>query len=1166
MSRKRLTSVMTAASLVASMAPVAGAATGAQQEAGVRMNQLGVVQGVGVLPNGQPNLNLDGPITRAELVTTIVRSFGLESAAQLGQSLSSFPDVPGGMWYSGYVAVANNLAQSKGIAIGRQDGTFDPNASVTKAEALVFVLKFLGLNAPASTGLNWYDSWLDLAVAQGVMTPAQRGEFLQNAGAPATRGEAFVLLDLSYSAKVLEGGKSLYTQYVDGVAPAISLVTPPSTTTNTSITLTGSVSDNRGIAKLTMAGNPITLSNGGFSVEVPLVAGPNTIAIEVTDLAGNSQQQSVVITRAGAQPASIEATDITVGAGQSVSVGVVKDSNGIVISNAGLMGASTVGTYANGTFTAGTTLGTGTLTLHVGTITKEIHVNVVAGPVAKVVSTSMGPGTSVKLQATDAFGNVVTGATWNLATGQSGAVLTPDGTFTGLVAGTYPVVATVNGVSALGQVGVFGMVTSLHVEAPTTVVGNDLTTYTVKVSAVDSSGIVNTSFAELISLTTPFGTFTPTAAENGVVTFTFSASDLFIGEELNIKATATLNSNSLEGSTKVRVVAQVPTAVKVEPAAAFLTSNATSNLLDVTVMVVDQDGAPMLDGDFNMQVNVLGPATFDDGTTLQRFNWSPYANYVKIKPTEVGVTGTVTVLASVGGLQDGRAEVTARMAGSAKQIVLKADETKMAAQSGLGAVSDALYFKASLTDAAGVPVTPDDKDLKLVFSGIPTDELGQHYIAYDVNMNGVLDGVELFAPIDVAVLTHTAVTDGKLAFWLVGEKAGNYGVKVTDVTAIPTLTASTEAAYTITAGKAHHFEGLQPQGLIVRRGDATQLKYQAVDSFGNPVAMPNLSLVFDATGTSGLKLNGQTTAVTVKTDDAGVATVSVVADSVIDNYGGAPVSINPAATNTANGWSGTAMEWDTAINALILAPGSVEMELQVDKGAGWVPLVGQLEAGTSVRVVATVKDTQGYPLAGVGTTIPVQLVVKSTGTTQTNLSTVTFSDSNDDGVYESSPIMITKAGSQALKVEISNLPQVIASNSRTVTVRAGALAGVKLQEATSNNQIKLKADQPKELTIILVDSYGNQVASSAVTHPVLFTFGHSAGGTSYTSFRDQDGNELISDGIQVGAGRSSAKFFLRTNNVTSNTISIYATVDDDNSGTFGGGDLLFSATYSLIAE
>jgi hypothetical protein len=572
----------------------------------------------------------------------------------------------------------------------------------------------------------------------------------------------------------------------------------------------------------------------------------------------------------------------------------------------------------------------------------------------------------------------------------------------------------------------------------------------------------------------------------------------------------------------------------------------------------------MLSGDYDMQVSVSGPAVFDDGRTQQRFSWNPYVNTVQIKPTEVGVTGTVTVTASVAGMPVASGTVTARMAGTAKQIVLKANSAKVVAQSGLSTTADPLYFKALLTDAAGVPVAPDDKDLKVVFSGIPTTDLEHHYIAYDVNLNGVLDGVEVFQPLDTAVLTNTDVVDGKLAFWVVGEKAGSFGVQVVDASATPALTASPVSSYQVVAGQVHHFEGLQPQGLIVRRGEPTKLRYQAVDAFGNPVAKPNLSLVFNATGTSGLQLNGVTTAVTAKTDDAGVATVTVLAESLITNPGGVPVSINTAATNTANGWSGTAMAWDTAINSLILAPGAVEMELQVDKGAGWVPLVGQIEAGTSIRVVATVKDTQGYALPGIGSTIPAQLVVKSTGETQTSLSTVTFSDANDDGVYESSPIVITKAGGQALRVELPNLPQAIGSNSRTVNVRAGALAGVRILEATNGNQLKLKADQPRELTITLVDSYGNQVTSAAVTHPVRFTFGHTASG--YTSFRDQDGNELIASGIQVSAGRTSVKFFLRTNDLSGNTISIYATVDDDNSGTFGGGDMMYSFSYTVVPE
>jgi hypothetical protein len=1165
MRRKQWTSALTAASLAVGLAPALGAATGAQLDAGTRMNQLGVVQGSGTLPNGQPDLNLDGQITRAELITTIVRSFGLETAAQASKGIASFADVPAGQWYSGYVAVANNLAKSKGIAIGRSESVFDPNASVTKAEALVFVLKFLGLNATGA-GTAWYDPWLDLATTQGVMTPAQRAEALQNAALSATRGEAFVILDLGYRAKVLPGGLSLYTQFVDSLAPAITLVSLPPTTTEATVTVTGTVSDNKAVTSASVNGNLVTLTGGRFSTTIQLAPGPNSIVVEATDLAGNSQRETLVVTRGATDAASIQAADLTVGAGQSINAGVVvKDAAGTAIPGVVVAGTSTLGTFANGQFTAGSALGSGKLTLKAAGLTKEINVNVVAGPVAKILAASVGPGGSAKLQATDAFGNAVTsGITWSLAPNQSGAAVAADGTFTGLIAGNYIVLASANGTSTMGQVGVYGMVNRLRVEAPANVVGNGKTEYTVKVYGVDANGFVTTNFAAPVSLDTPFGDVLSATAKDGMATFTFTASDAYIGEQAELKATSTLDGRALEGSTTVQVTAQEAASIRVQPAAAFLTSNATSTLLDVAVQVLDQHGAPMLDGDFPLTLTVTGPATFDNGTTTKEFDWTPFVDGVQIRPTEIGVTGTITVVATGAGLTAGQGQVSARMAGTPRLIALKASGTKMAAQTGTS-LSKALYFQAFLTDANGVPVTPDDKDLKVVFTGIPTADLEKQMIAFDLNGNGLLDGGEGFDPLDTADLTQTSVTDGTLAFWLVGKQAGSFGVSVADASTSPTLTASPAISYSVTSGQVHHFVGLHPQALLVQRGLPTTLRYQAVDDVGNPVAQANLQLVFDATGNSGLKLNGQTTAVKAVTDATGIATVTLVANTVITTSGGVPLSLNPGATNIANGWSGTATEWDTAVSSLIVAPGSVETSLEVDNGSGWTPLVGGLTAGMPIRVVASVKDTQGYLLPGVGSTIPAELVVKSTGTTQTNLSSVTFSDPDNDGVYQSSSIVITKAGVQTLRAELSNLPQPVTNTGKNVNVRAGALDGLKITEAT-NAQIKLKSNQAKELTIQLVDSWGNSVAGSGVPHAVKITFDHTAGGAGYTSFRDQNGTELITSGITISAGRTGAQFFLLSNLLSGNSVTIFATVDEDNSGTFDGSDPVYSVTYDLIAE
>ena len=74
-------------------------------------------------------------------------------------------------WFSGYIAVAKQLAEKAGTTIGRDADTFDPNTSVSKAVALVFVMKYLGIKVEQS-GANWYEAWGEKAIELGLISEA----------------------------------------------------------------------------------------------------------------------------------------------------------------------------------------------------------------------------------------------------------------------------------------------------------------------------------------------------------------------------------------------------------------------------------------------------------------------------------------------------------------------------------------------------------------------------------------------------------------------------------------------------------------------------------------------------------------------------------------------------------------------------------------------------------------------------------------------------------------------------------------------------------------------------------------------------------------------------------------------------------------------------------
>lgn len=93
----------------------------------------------------------DDDITRAEFATIAVRFFGGEYE---GEDL--FPDIAG-HWANKYI----NLAATLGLVNGKGDGTFDPDASISRAEAMAIVNRTLGRCASADHLLDDMITWPD---------------------------------------------------------------------------------------------------------------------------------------------------------------------------------------------------------------------------------------------------------------------------------------------------------------------------------------------------------------------------------------------------------------------------------------------------------------------------------------------------------------------------------------------------------------------------------------------------------------------------------------------------------------------------------------------------------------------------------------------------------------------------------------------------------------------------------------------------------------------------------------------------------------------------------------------------------------------------------------------------------------------------------------------
>lgn len=157
-----------------------------------QLARTGVVEGVA--PN---RFDPQGGVTRAEFAAFLAR-LGKVPAGTLGPS---FSDVPATAWYAPAVAAASG----EGWMEGESSSLFDPSAAVTRAGALVALIRYLGLGGAAQALAGAPCSFGDCAAIPGwawgsVAAAAQLGLAKGQPGgdllplAPLTRAQAAVLL------------------------------------------------------------------------------------------------------------------------------------------------------------------------------------------------------------------------------------------------------------------------------------------------------------------------------------------------------------------------------------------------------------------------------------------------------------------------------------------------------------------------------------------------------------------------------------------------------------------------------------------------------------------------------------------------------------------------------------------------------------------------------------------------------------------------------------------------------------------------------------------------------------------------------------------------------------------------------------------------------------
>jgi len=163
---------------------------------------MGVVNG-----SGENRFSPLDTLTRAQFCAMAVRVLGRENEVRGYESRTIFTDVASRHWARGYVNLAANIMVGNGatrLIAGVGNGKFQPDASISYAQAVTIVLRMLGYGDDKA-GAVWPQGYLDLAASLGLGST-----IALQASQPLTRAHAAQLFtDLLGTA--MASGQKYYT-------------------------------------------------------------------------------------------------------------------------------------------------------------------------------------------------------------------------------------------------------------------------------------------------------------------------------------------------------------------------------------------------------------------------------------------------------------------------------------------------------------------------------------------------------------------------------------------------------------------------------------------------------------------------------------------------------------------------------------------------------------------------------------------------------------------------------------------------------------------------------------------------------------------------------------------------------------------------------------------
>lgn len=165
-----------------------------------------VLQGMDVVA-GTSDTTFDpqGPLTRAQACTMLVKMMGLDSNLSTGAKKNYFSDVPSNAWYAPYV----NLAYSNNLINGYGNGKFGPDDYISYGQLATIILRMLGYTT-ADIGYVWPADYTSFSEDLGISADFTIGD---NSG--LTRGQAALMLYRSLTCKTKGGRQDFYETIAD---------------------------------------------------------------------------------------------------------------------------------------------------------------------------------------------------------------------------------------------------------------------------------------------------------------------------------------------------------------------------------------------------------------------------------------------------------------------------------------------------------------------------------------------------------------------------------------------------------------------------------------------------------------------------------------------------------------------------------------------------------------------------------------------------------------------------------------------------------------------------------------------------------------------------------------------------------------------------------------